>query len=319
MRDGSEKFHKHHISFKRFIHEPIPTIKTIGWNFKKNRWAYIFLSVTILVFLLFMVYPVVKAIMLSFQELRVFGDDLWVGLDNYSYTLSDSLFWLSLKNTAIFTLFTVPLGVGSALILATLLHPMSEKVKSFFRAAYYLPGVASGVVMGMVWRYLFDPNYGLFNYFLVTLGLPKMQWLASPDTALGSIILMGFLMAPGFAVILYLSNMKNIPKSYYESADLDGAGSFRKWWNITVPLVKPTTLYLLVTSSIGALQVFTQMYVMTQGGPGYSTYSIVYLIYRTGFFNFDYGLASSQAIILFIIIIILSIVQFKYLSSDIEY
>lgn len=293
-------------------------LKGIGSYLIKKKWAYLFILPNILIFLAFIVYPVLYSFLLSFQEYGVWGNE-WIGLDNFFYLFSDYVFWQALKNTAIVTVVMVPLGIIVALLLASFLHPLSERVKGFFRMAYYLPGVASGVVMGMIWRWLYDPNFGLFNLILEKIGVAAQPWLTSPKTALGSLMLMIFMAAPGTAIILYLSAMKKIPKELYEAAEIDGAGSIIKWFKITLPLVKATTLYLVIINTIASFQIFTQIFVMTQGGPGYSTYTLVYQIYMTAFRDFEFGLASAQAMILFAIISIFSVLQFKFLSSDVEY
>lgn len=294
-----------------------PYLQTIRL-IRKKKWAYVFIAPDILLFLCFVLVPVARSFILAFQEFRLAGN-IWVGLDNFKYVLTDPVFGAAMRNTALYTLVMVPQNIIVALILASILRHLSERAQTLFRAAYYLPGVASAVVISMVWKWIYDPNFGLFNFLLSKVGLGPYPWLTSPRTSLFSIMLMGILAAPGGFIILYLAAMKKIPRELYEVADIDGATPIRKWWNITLPLLKPTTLYLAIVSTIGSFQIFTAAYVMTQGGPGYSTTTVVYLIYNTAFRDFEFGLASAQAIILFLVIVAVSIFNFRRFSTDIQY
>lgn len=284
----------------------------------KKRWAYYFIAPATILFCIFTVIPVIRSFILAFQEFRLMGN-VWVGLENFKYVLTDPVFHRAMRNTAFYTVVMVPQGVLKALILASILRNLPEAVQTFFRGAYYLPGVASAVVISMVWKWIYDPNFGLFNFILGTFGFGPYPWLTSPKTSLTSIMLMGILTAPGYYIILYLAAMKKIPRELYEVADIDGATPFAKWWNVTLPLLKPTTLYITITSIIGSFQIFTSAYVMTQGGPGYSTMTVVYLIYNTAFRDFEFGLASAQAIVLAAIIVFISVYNFRVFSTDVQY
>ena len=173
----------------------------------------------------------------------------------------------------------------------------------------------------MVWKWLYNPNYGLFNQILLRLGLitEPIPWLTSTKWSLLSLILMAILSSPGSAIILYLAAMSNIPPSIYEAAALEGADEFTQWYKITVPLLNNTTLYLLVMNTIASFQVFTQVYVMTRGGPGYSSTMITPLIYFRAFKDYEFGIASAQALVLFLIILGISLIQFKYIRRRGEY
>lgn len=283
-------------------------------KFHDYKWGYFFVAPMFLLFMTFSFIPVIQSIVLAFKSY----DGTW-GLENFRWMMGDTVFWLALKNTMIYTLVTVPKNLLLALILASIIQPFNNKVQTFFRTAFYLPTVTSAVVFSLIWLWILNPELGFLNHLLGVIGLPKIGWLTNPDTALWSIVLTDLVMAPGSGIILYLAAMNGIPQTLYEAAEIDGASSFRKWWNITVPLVKSTTLYLLVVYTIGSFQVFTKINIMTNGGPGNSTQTIVKLIYDSAFKDYDWGYASAQALLLFIVIGIISFIQFKFFKSDVEY
>ncbi|BAS28292.1 carbohydrate ABC transporter permease [Limnochorda pilosa] len=301
---------------------PTPGTQTAPrWKRNATREAlegYLFVLPKMLLFAAFLVAPVVMGVRMAFQNVGPL-ESSWVGFDNFREILSDAIFWRALRNTAVYTLVTVPGNVMLALVLASLIQPLGNRLQTFFRAAYYLPAVASAVVLAMAWKWLFDSDYGLFNYALSLLGLSRVEWLILPSVALWSIILMALLSPPGSGVILYLAAMNGIPRELYEAADIDGATGLQQWWRLTVPLVMPTTLYIVVMSTIGSFQVFTSVYVMTGGGPGNATTTIVTEIYNSAFRFFNFGKASAEAVLLFLIVAALAVLQFRWLSKDIEY
>ena len=205
------------------------------------------------------------------------------------------------------------------MLVASLIQPLSNRVQSLFRAAFYLPNVISIVVISLVWIWIFEPDYGFFNFLLTLVGLPKVLWLQNPDLALWSIVLSTVLIVPGSGVVLYSAAMGSVPRDYYEAADVEGASALQKLIHITFPLLKPTTLYLTVIYTIAGFQIFERVYIMTGGGPINSTTTIVQLIFQTAFSDFNFGRASAEALILFAIIATFSFVQFKFLSTDVEY
>ncbi|ALC91431.1 ABC transporter permease [Bacillus sp. FJAT-18017] len=282
---------------------------------KKNYIAYLFLLPKLILFSAFIVIPVIWAFILSFQEYKIFGSE-WAGLDNYVKVFKSEAFFDALGNTFLFTVVTVPFNVISALIIASLIHPLGKWSQSFFRGAFYLPTVTSMVIVAMVWRWMYNNDFGLFNYVLSWFGVEPINWLGQTSTALWSLIIMQCLIPFGVGIILYLAAMGSISHSLYEAATIDGAGSLQKWLQITIPLLKPTTLYLVLLSTIGSFQVFTQIIMMTGGGPGTSTETLVHLIYKTGFRDFEFGYAAAQSIVLFFIILVFSIIQFRVLRND---
>jgi multiple sugar transport system permease protein len=287
------------------------TLKSV----KKNYAAYLFLFPKLVLFFIFIVIPVIWAFVLSFQKYGVFGSE-WVGLSNYTQVFQSEAFRKALLNTLIYTAVTVPFNVISALVIATLTFSLGRVAQSFFRAAFYLPTVASMVIIAMVWRWMYNYDFGLFNYVLGWFGMDPINWLGQSNSALWAIIIMQCLIPFGVGIILYLASMSSISDSLYEAATIDGASAFQKWIKITIPLLKPATLYLVLLSTIGSFQVFTQIIMMTGGGPGNATETLVHLIYKTGFRDFEFGLAAAQSVVLFFIILLFSIIQFRVLRHD---
>lgn len=297
----------------------VPRTSRVARFWRDYGWAYLFILAPVLLFLIFTLYPVLTALVMSFQKYNIMNST-WVGLDNYERLVKDETFWKSIKNTVIFTVGTVPVNILITFVLSYFIYQMKSKWQTFFKATMYLPAVASGVTISIVWLAIFDPtDSGLLNRFLSLFGLDPVIWLGQSGTALFSLILMNWLGSHGAGIILYLAAMGGIPKSLYEAADIDHASGWTQFSKITWPLLKPTTLYLLVTGVITSFQVFISVYLMTQGGPNFATTTIAYLIYETAFKFYEFGLASAQSFVLAIIIIVISVIQFKYFSSDIEY
>ncbi len=281
----------------------------------KNRVSYLFLVPKLTFFTLFVVIPVVWAFFIAFQKYGIFGSE-WVGLENFEKVLKSEAFYIAMGNTFKYTIITVPGSVIIALVLASLIHPLGKLGQSFYRSAFYLPTVTSMVIIAMVWRWIYNYRYGLFNYILSWFGIAPIDWLGQSSSALWAIIIMTLLIPPGVGIILYLAAMNNISESLYEAAKIDGAGPFQRWLFITLPMLKPTTLYLVMLSTIGSFQVFTQIILMTKGGPGHATETLVHIIYKTAFRDFEFGVAAAQSIFLFIIILIFSIIQYRVLKTD---
>ena len=249
------------------------------------------------------------------------GQTRWVGFNNFveAFTSQQGVFVEALKNTLFYTVVTVVANVFVALIIAALIQPLGKHAQTFFRAAYYLPAVTSAVIIGVVWRWIFNAQWGLLNFVLGLVGFHPVAWLADPDIVLGSVTLSTVLSAPATGIVLFSAAMNSIPNDFYEAADLEGASAFRKWWSITLPLIKPVTLYVVVLYTIASFEVFDKIIVMVPTGVGNSTEVIVTQIYRTGFQQFRYGVASAQAFVLFLMISVVAIIQFRFFRSDVEY
>ncbi len=285
----------------------------------EDRWGYFFIFVAMVVFVTFTLYPVVSAVRTSFLKYKPFGSE-FIGLKNYIDTFKSALFYKAVKNTIVYTAVVVPLSLLIAFSIAIMILPFKKKTQSLFKSVYYLPGIASGVALSVVWLWLYDSSPdGLFNQVLMFFGIPSQNWLSSSKTSMLSLMLMAILSGQGSNIIIYIAALLGIDNSYFEAAELDGATFFQKVRYIVFPLVKPTTLFLLVTGIIGSFQVFQNAFMMTGGGPDNSTTMIGLLIYKNAFEYSKFGLACAQAILLAVVIALISLVQFKLMGTDVEY
>lgn len=285
----------------------------------EDIWGYAFIAVPIIIFIVFTVYPVISALFTSFQKFKPLGST-FVGLDNYKNTFKNDLFYKSIANTAVYTFFTVPLSLLFSFSVAVLILPFKKKIQSLFKAMYYLPAIASGVALSVVWLWIYDPlPTGLLNTILRLFGIENQNWLGSSSTAMLSLIIMSLLSGHGANIIIYLAALLSVPSSFFETADIEGGTFFQKLGYIVLPMVKPTTLFLLVTGIINSFQVFMNAYMMTGGGPNNNTTMVGLLIFNNAFRYSDYGLACAQAIILTVVIAGISMLQFKFISGDVEY
>ena len=242
----------------------------------------------------------------------------FVGIDNYVRLVQDPIFWDALINTAGYSLallvFDVPIALGLALLLN-----MNLRGTKFYSAAIFLPVVTSWVVVSLIWSWIYNPQYGLLNTMLGTIGLPQLSWLQSSKTALASIALMSIWKHIGFNMVIFLAGLKGIPDDLYEAAIIDGANRWERFRYVTLPLLKPTTFFVFVVTLVFSFRVYTQVYVMTNGGPVHSTYTIVYYFWQTGFQQFEMGYASAIAVVLFLLVFGLSVLQQRTWGDDVGY
>lgn len=297
---------------------PPPITQRIAKGWHRHKWSYFFVAPSMILFFIFIGYPVLRAVVMAFQNVTLRGST-WVGLQNFQDVFTSKLFLDSMWHTFIYAFCVVAAWITSSLAVAALIQPLSNRIQSIFRGAFYLPYVISIIVISLVWIWIFEPDFGFFNFLLRSVGLPRVLWLQDPDIALWSIVISTVLVVPGTGVVLYSASMGSIPRELYEAAEVEGANAFQKWLRITVPLLKPTTLYLMVIYTIAGFQIFERVYIMTGGGPINRTTTIVQLIYLTAFSDFNFGRASAQALILFAIIAFFSFLQFRFLSTDVEY
>jgi len=284
-----------------------------------DLWGYAFILVSMIAFGVFTLYPVISAVETSFLKYKPFGSE-FIGLKNYQDTFSSSLFYKTVLNTLEYTVVVVPLSLLMAFAISIMILPFSKKTQSVFKSMYYLPGIASGVALSVVWLWIYDSSpSGLFNQLLTFFHLPTQNWLSSSKTSMISLMFMALMSGQGSNIIIYIAALLGIDNSYFEAAELDGATFMQKVRYIVFPLVKPTTLFLLVTGVIGSFQVFMNAFMMTGGGPDNSTTMIGLLIYKNAFEYSKYGLACAQAILLAIVIAIISLAQFKMMGVDVEY
>lgn len=282
------------------------------------RWAYIFLLPALVPFFVFVLYPLLAGLQLSFYDAQLVARK-WIGLANFVALARDSAFRLAVLNTVYFVVGVVPVTVALSLILAVIVHPLRRAAQSFFRLAFYLPVVAAGVVLSIVWLYIYNPTYGLLNYLLSLVGIGRVEWLGRTETALPSLALVVVSWTVGQPLILFLAGLAGIPPELYDAAAIDGAGGWDRFWRVTLPLLRPTALFVLVTQTIGVFQVFVVVLLMTRGGPANATQTIVYRIYETAFSFFQFGYASAMGVVLLIIVGLVAIAQFRFLGQEVEY
>jgi multiple sugar transport system permease protein len=257
---------------------------------------------------IFLLYPVVMALLGSFAEwnplVNVFR---MIGFENYRRLLSDKLFWSSMLNTFVFSITVLVFRVGIGLMIAVAIYSNLIKSKSFYRTLFYMPVVTPLVAIAFVWRWIYNPQIGLANQLLGT----YINWLRNPSYAMGSVIFMTIWKDFGFAVVIFLAGLYSLPKDCYEAAYIDGGSGRQVFWHITLPLLKPITFFIVITSMISYLQTYVPIWVMTEGGPGTKTYLVSYLIFHEAFRNYNFGYASSLSFILFVFISALTLLSFK--------
>jgi multiple sugar transport system permease protein len=269
---------------------------------RENLSGYLFISPWIIGFILLMLGPMVFSLAISFFKWNMLGTPSFIGLDNYKRMFTtDPFYYKALGVTLTYVFITVPLQVIFAIVTAMLLNRITKGVK-LLRAVFYLPSLVQGVALALIWTWLYNNDFGLINYFLSSLGLPKVEWLTNPHTALPALIIMA-VWGIGSPMVLYLSAIKSVNSEYYEAASLDGAGSFRQFVNITLPMITPTILFNIITSLIASFQTVVQAYVMTGGGPAHSTYFYSLHVYESAFVHFEMGYSSAMAWVMFIVIL----------------
>jgi multiple sugar transport system permease protein len=281
---------------------------------------YLFLLPALVLFLVFRVYPLVNGLWLSFTSARLGRTQYtFVGLSNYEKLLSDDRFLRSLVNTAYYTAASTLPILALPLLLAVVLN-REVPLKALLRGAFFFPFTLSVVTVGLTWLWLLDPLVGPFNYYLQQIGLPVGSLLAEPRSAMWGIVVTSVWWVTGYYLVIYLAGLQDIPRHLYEAAAIDGASASRSFWSITVPLLRPVFLFVIVIHIIGSFQIFGQVFIMTQGGPGDATRTVVQHLYETAFQNlFAFGSASAMAWVLFAVILVFSVIQFRILRGHAEY
>lgn len=290
-----------------------------GWRQDLIGWS--FAAPFVILFGIFLALPIVAALVMSFtsfgiRDLQNPIGTTFVGLENYTNLLADPKFWKSLGNTAYFVLVGVPLTLVLGLVIANALSRGITRFRTAFRVGYYLPVITSIVAIAIVWRFLLNPDVGLINLLLKNVGIEGPAWLANPTLAMPSIIAMAVWRNVGFAMVVFIAGMQAIPAVLYEAAAIDGAGRWKAFRYVTLPMLRPTILFMLVITTIGYLQLFEEPFVMTDGGPLDATLSVTMYMYQQGFEFFHQGYASAIAYVLFVIVAIVAFLQFKFLRSD---
>ncbi|HEY3708190.1 MAG TPA: sugar ABC transporter permease [Amycolatopsis sp.] len=266
---------------------------------KDNITAYSLLCAAVLVFAMFSWYPIVRGVLLSFQQVDFVNPPTWVGFDNFVRLFEDPLFGVAWRNTLLFTGFALVFGFAVPFLAAVLLNELRH-ARAYFRLAVYLPVMLPPVVTALMWKWFYDPGPGLFNSALTAVGLPGAQWLDSSTTAMLSLVFVSTWANMGSTTLIYLAALQTIPGELYEAAELDGAGMWRRLRHVTFPQTRFVLLVLLLLQIVATMQVFTEPYVMTGGGPDDSTVTVLLLLYRYAFVYNDFGSASAMSLLLFV-------------------
>lgn len=293
--------------------------KNLSIRQKQIVWAWLFLAIPVLFYVVIRFYPTGTAFVISFQEWNLLGTRTWTGLENYEKLWNDPVFWKVFRNTFAYLLLGTPVSLVISFVIAYHLDK-TRFLHGFLRMLYFLPFMTSAVAMAWVWRWFYQPvPIGLFNNMLASIGIPQIEFLNSTTNALPSILAPAIWAGLGFQVIIFMAGLRAIPVSYYEAAKIDGVG----WWTvltrITLPLLKPTIVFIVVFSSIGFLRIFDHVFNMTTnnpGGPLNSTKPLVLMIYETAFSSFDMGYAAAQTVVLFLILLVVSLLQLWILKGD---
>ena len=288
---------------------------------RKEWTAYLFLLPSLLQFAVLMVFPVIFSFYLSFHEWNILEPAKpFVGLDNYTRLLGDRRVRQAIFNTVYYTVVSVPATLFCGLLIALLLNNQIRG-RGLFRAMYYLPGITSAVAVAVVWKWIFNGDFGLINYYLMEIGLisEPIRWLTDPNLAMPAVIIVSVWGGVAGCMIIYLAGLQAIPDEMYDAAKVDGAGPIRILFSITIPLLAPATFFLLITSIIGAFQQFGLPYLLTAGGPVGRTTTIAYYLYTSAFRNFEMGYAAAMSYVLFAMIFVFTLLHMRFAYRDINY
>jgi multiple sugar transport system permease protein len=288
-------------------------------------WGYAMIAPGLIGMLVFYIWPMLQTFYFSFTEWGPFGDAVWTGLANYRALFNGPEFLMALRNTLVYTLLSVSITEAIALVLAVLLNQKLRGM-SVYRTLYFIPVVTMPVAIGLVWRWLYNSDYGIINYLLSLVGIQGANWLSDPDLALYAIVVVGVWSGLGYALVLFLAGLQTIPAEYYDAASVDGAGALVKFFRITLPLLSPTVFFVTVISLINSLQVFDLIFVMISNGRSASTspvidqtQSLVYLFYKNTFVINEQGEGAAVVLTLFIIIVLITLVQFRLQRRWVHY
>jgi multiple sugar transport system permease protein len=281
--------------------------------------AFLFLLPNIIGFLVFHVGPFFYTFWLSLIEWDLFLPARFVGFGNYiTLFTNDEIFWIALGNTLYYSLIVIPGNLILSLILALAINQRLRGI-TVFRAIYFLPVVTSMVAVAMAFKWLYSYDWGLINYLLSFLGIPPIRWLSDSRIALPAVALVTVWKSAGYNMVLFLAGLQGVPVALYEAAEIDGANGWKKFWRITLPLLTPTILFVVIMSVIGSFQVFESVYLLTGGGPGYTTMVYNYYLYLNGFRFLRFGMAAALAEILFVLLLALTLVQWRFFGRRVQY
>lgn len=281
-----------------------------------SRAAWAFVTPGLALIGVFFAIPVIGAFLLSFTDFDIYSignpaNTRFIGLDNYRTLFTTPLFWTALKNTAFYVAVGGPLSVAVSLAAAIAVNAKAVRWKPFFRSAFFAPWVTSLVAVSLVWRYVYHPQYGPLNAMLGAVGIGPIDWLGNPRWAMPAIILVSVWKNFGYNMLVFLAGLQTVPEELYEAADLDGAGLWRRFQHVTLPMLGPTLVFVGVVTMIAAFQIFSEPYVMTQGGPLKSTLTLMLFMYEQGFRWWRLGFAAAVAVVLFLLTLVGTLVQLR--------
>jgi multiple sugar transport system permease protein len=283
--------------------------RSLRWH--EAKWAYLFLLPNLVLFLVFTIYPVIASFFYSLNQWNIHNPMKFIGLQNYATLFSDATFKKVLGNTFYYTAGIIPFQTALGLLIAI---GLNQKIRftTVYRSMFFVPVVTSSIAVSMVWQWMYQPEWGVFNSLLKQIGIQGPNWLFSTTWAMPSVILLSIWKNVGYSVVLYLAALQGVPESLHESAMIDGANAWQRFWRITLPMISPTTFFIIVLSVIGSFQSFDQIYVLTQGGPARATSVISHYLYQTGFQYFEMGYAAAIAYVLFAMLLVATVIQWYY-------
>ena len=281
--------------------------------------AFSFLAPNVIGFVVLTLILIIATMYVSLTEWNLLKPPEWVGFDNYLKIFASKRFLQTLGNTAYYTAASVPVGIILSVFLAVLMNGPRKRLNTFFRIVYYLPVISSTVAVALIWKFLFADDIGLIAYAFQSLGLEAPKFLTSTRWSMTSVVIMSVWKGLGYNIILVLAGLQGIAPTYYEAAEIDGASAWDRFWKVTLPMLTPTLFFMLIMSIINSFQVFDQTKILTDGGPGFSSTSIVYYIYSLGFVNMKFGSACTIAVVLFAMILLLSMVQWGLQKKWVNY
>jgi ABC-type sugar transport system permease subunit len=287
---------------------------TYGWWTLNQRKIipYLFITPTLLIFLTFVFIPIAYATVMSFYEWNGISAAGFIGVQNYAKLLNDALFWISLRNTVIYSVGLVPVSMGLGLLAAIGLNRQNLPGRPILRTIFFLPFVISAVATATTAGWIFGDTFGVINKILEAVGLEKVRWLSNRDTALLTVIIATVWVRLGFCMLVYLAGLQSIPSDLIEAAEIDGASPAQRFFRITLPLLRPTTFLIFILSIIYSFEVFDLIYVMTSGGPGYATTVLTVYIYNTAFQTQSFGYASAIGLVFMVIIMSITLIQWRF-------
>lgn len=287
----------------------------LSMRHREAFWGYLMATPALVLLTLFVFIPIVRAVVISMESWDLLSPPRWVGLKNYAELLKDSQWWETLRRTAKFALMYVPSLYIMSMILALICKHI-PKVTGIFRTAFFMPVILSSVVTGLIWKLMYDERTGVINNFAEALFGTRIPWLSSPEWALIAVLIVNVWMQMGYYMIIILAGLQDIPKDYYEAARIDGANPIQQFFHITIPNLKSTNVFVITMSFINSFQAYDQVVMLTKGGPARATTLAVQDIYDRAFGLYDMGYASAQAICLFIVILVITLLQFRFMRDD---